>query len=305
VIIVRSYGLVKCLAGCAILLSLVGCNAQRAQSDDAPLFVQSFVLNKTDLAPQGQLNDLTLGTYNVHGLSDVQALHDDLEALSFVNVWAFQEVKARLDGQGATDSAQVPPELIHNFTAILPSGTWYGVYVPLNQRDGLWEGQAIVSRWPIAKVDVWPLERTGRKRRIALCAWLDTPLGNIPFINTDHETAWAGIGPDDRAKQVASLVLKLTRETPPAGIVVGDFNTSGDWLGMGAKREIAALVESMDKAGFIPARPDPDAITFHAGLLDLSLDHVFLKNMSCDHQEIYRGKGSDHFPVWCHISKVR
>lgn len=244
---------------------------------------------------------LTFGTYNLHGMSEPRCLRSDLEVLSFVNTWAFQEVGTT----GEDESSLVTPELLQTFRDILPAGEWYGVYVPVNRCGRTWEGQAVVSRWPIQSFEVWELESTGRKHRVALAARLGTPHGPVTFVNTDHETAFLGIGPKDRAKQVRSLVRNLENDRSSMAIVTGDFNTSGMWLGIGATREIATLSDCMSEAGFVSMGAGSAEITFHAWPVYLCLDHMFLRNMASVAWGVYRGKGSDHYPLWCHAMDVR
>ena len=267
------------------------------------LAVLPFGTENPSVAGPKSLSDLTFGTYNVQGLSSVRRLREDLAALSFVNAWSFQEVEADVEG-AVEQSERVPPELRQRFSDILPEGSWYGVYLPLNGRGGTWEGQAIVSRWPIVQAEVWPLEATGRKRRVALVAWLDTPAGIVRLVNTAHETAMTGIGPEDRAKQVSSLVENLTKDRASLAIVAGDFSTSGNWIGSGARGEIATLSEWMDKAGFVQVSSGRNETTYHAWPWYLSRDHIFLRDMACVEGGVYPGRASDHYPVWCRAVKA-
>jgi endonuclease/exonuclease/phosphatase family metal-dependent hydrolase len=287
-------------AGVVSLLMVGGCGELQTNTRMAVL---PFGAENPSVAGPKSLSDLTFGTYNVQGLSSVRRLKEDLAALSFVNAWSFQEVEA--DVEGAVEQAdKVTPELRQRFNDIMPEGSWYGVYVPLNGRGGTWEGQAIVSRWPIVRAEVWPLEATGGKRRVALCAWLDTPAGTVRLVNTAHEAGSTGIGPEDRAKQVSGLVENLTKERASMTIVAGDFNTSGGWLGRGARGEIATLQEWMDKAGFAQVSSGRNETTFHAWPWYLSMDHIFLRDMACVEGGVYQGRASDHYPVWCRAVKA-
>jgi endonuclease/exonuclease/phosphatase family metal-dependent hydrolase len=213
-----------------------------------------------------------------------------------------QEVETTDDGE-PWDQPSPNEALLRRFRGILPPGTWHGVYAPVNHAGNTWEGQAIVSRWPIQKTEVWDLERSGRKRRVALAAWLATPNGPLLFINTDHETSLVQTGPQDRARQVRSLLLRLVNHRDLPCILVGDFNTSG-WLGMDAASEIAALRSSLGDIGFAPHSETFNETTFHSWPLSLSLDHMFGRRVTCSEWGVHPTEGSDHYVLWGRFEKL-
>lgn len=89
-------------------------------------------------------------------------------------------------------------------------------------------GNAVLSRWPIAARDVFPLPTAGTdERRSALLAWIASPHGKVPFFVTHLN--WKLHDGATREAQVAALAEIVMREAPvridaPPPILVGDFN---------------------------------------------------------------------------------
>jgi endonuclease/exonuclease/phosphatase family metal-dependent hydrolase len=89
-------------------------------------------------------------------------------------------------------------------------------------------GNAVLSRWPIARTHVFPLPNGGTdERRSLVLAEIDSPHGKIPFFVTHlnwklHESAV-------REQQVLEVAERVKAESPIEGlppILVGDFNAS-------------------------------------------------------------------------------
>lgn len=291
---------IPALTGCGSLSPFVPDPAQKGG-------ILVFEIRSPENAAPANEDVLMVSTYNVYGLSDIEGVREDISGLSSVNVWVFQEVNlaAASAAEDAGDARINPPNSIEGLHAILPAGNWHVVFVPVNVASGAgsvwWEGQAVASRFPVARVDLWDLERSGTKHRVAVCAWLDTPQGSVLVVNTDHEVG-VRLGPDDREKQVRSLLRKLSKIPHHVPVVVaGDFNTGGDVLaGLSSQDEIACLNHRMSQAGFsvLPGIPD-DFITFRQFLFARHLDHLFFKGLTMKEWGIAeQAKGSDHFPHW-------
>lgn len=92
--------------------------------------------------------------------------------------------------------------------------------------DGEQFGNAVLSRFPIRRSQVFPLPDCGtNQRRAALFAECDSPAGVIPFFVTHLN--WRFHEGVVREAQVVELAAKIKAHAPIAGIppiVVGDFN---------------------------------------------------------------------------------
>src|SRR4051794_32877943 len=66
-------------------------------------------------------DDLTLATYNVHGLLKRDVIRDDMSRLDRVTIWCLQEMPY-------VDGSEVE--------AILPPGPWHVATIPLNREAG-------------------------------------------------------------------------------------------------------------------------------------------------------------------------
>ncbi len=89
-------------------------------------------------------------------------------------------------------------------------------------------GNAILSRWPIARTLVFGLPGTD-EHRCLVHAEIDSPVGKIPFFSTHLN--WKFDESSIRQLQVQSLVRFVAANAPPAhypAIVVGDFNSEPD-----------------------------------------------------------------------------
>jgi endonuclease/exonuclease/phosphatase family metal-dependent hydrolase len=96
--------------------------------------------------------------------------------------------------------------------------------------DGVRFGNAVLSRWPIARSRVFPLP-TGKtdEHRSLLLAEITSPHGSIPFFVTHLN--WRLHHGAVREEQVLAVAAYVKREAPIAGlppILVGDFNAEPD-----------------------------------------------------------------------------
>ncbi|HEY8088469.1 MAG TPA: endonuclease/exonuclease/phosphatase family protein, partial [Polyangiaceae bacterium] len=93
-------------------------------------------------------------------------------------------------------------------------------------REQRWYGNAVLSRWPIARSEVVELPRVGTdERRCLLFAEIDSPHGRIPFFVTHLN--WKFDDGHVREAQVREIVKQVDALAPPGAfpaILVGDFN---------------------------------------------------------------------------------
>ncbi len=89
-------------------------------------------------------------------------------------------------------------------------------------------GNAVLSRWPIARTSVFGLPGTDEKR-CAVLAQIDAPSGTVPFVSTHLN--WRLDEGHVRQQQVRALTSYVAANTAADGyppIVVGDFNAEPD-----------------------------------------------------------------------------
>jgi endonuclease/exonuclease/phosphatase family metal-dependent hydrolase len=115
--------------------------------------------------------------------------------------------------------------------ALVSEGLGYHIAWGLaSENHGFPTGNAILSRWPIARTEVIPLPDGGSdEHRSIVFAELDSPYGKVPVFCT-HLT-WKFHHGHIRVMQVKALAEAVARLAPIAGfppVVVGDFNAEPD-----------------------------------------------------------------------------
>jgi endonuclease/exonuclease/phosphatase family metal-dependent hydrolase len=131
------------------------------------------------------------------------------------DVLALQEVVQLARGEGdGLDQA-----------AVIAEG--FGYHVAYGRsRDERWYGNAILSRWPIARTHVYELPRVGTdERRSLLFAEIDAPFGKLPFYCTHLN--WKLDEGHVRSAQVREVVDRLQALAKPdhfPAVLAGDFN---------------------------------------------------------------------------------
>jgi len=205
--------------------------------------------------------------------SGVAALAPDLVGL--------QEV-VRLDageGDGLDQAAAIAEGLGYSWA--------YG-----RARDERYYGNAVLSRWPIARSHVYELPRGGTdERRTLLFAEIESPFGAIPFFVTHLN--WKFDDGHVRAAQIFELVLRvgsLAKDGAFPAVVVGDFNAEPDadeirfmrgltsLGGAGSGRvyfQDAFAVAGDGSPGFTYARSNPFAAPLREP--DRRIDYVFVR----------------------------
>ena len=114
-----------------------------------------------------------------------------------------------------------------NFAAILAAELGYQhVYAPAKDMDGVRQGNAILSRWPINRHEILQLygQQGAEENRVAIFAEIDGPRGRLPMFCTHLN--WKQHHSHIRQRQVADLAGFVAQhhsgDLPP--IVCGDFN---------------------------------------------------------------------------------
>lgn len=235
-------------------------------------------------------NHFTVGSYNLFGLKNERELKNDLNTLSNVQIWAFQEVED-------TYSGRVEERILN----LLPPGKWYIFTQKVNivdEKKGLWEGLVIASRFPFESSEIIPLNHSNEKDRVALIANFKTESGETFFFtNTDHEVSLFSTDFYDRKKQLQSLVDHF-KQTNAIGVITGDFNTTG------RQDEIDKTEDVLSEADFVRSKPfDSDPYTFKKFVIKEELDHFFSRGVTTSPRYRYTERqGSDHFPVYIDIN---
>lgn len=165
------------------------------------------------------------------------------------------------------------------------------VYYPGSVQHGRDFGNAVLSRWPIvddAKLILPHKSPADGRLRIAVCARLQTPFGDVRAYSIHTETPW--LGPRARLDQ-ARAVLEDARTSDLPTIIAGDFNT-GD---PGALDETIGLHAS---EGFVWASRE-------AGDSLGTLDSTFVRHWAPLGSGTARTQASDHRPLWVDVELIR
>jgi endonuclease/exonuclease/phosphatase family metal-dependent hydrolase len=109
--------------------------------------------------------------------------------------------------------------------AVAPAG-YHVAYA--RAHDERWYGNAVVSRWPIARAEAFELPRCGTdERRTLLFADVQAPFGRLPFFVTHLN--WRFEDGHVRAVQLREITARIDALVPREGggypaVLVGDFN---------------------------------------------------------------------------------
>ena len=116
-------------------------------------------------------------------------------------------------------------DALHQGTAIA-EGNGYEVAFGASHGEGFSFGNAILSRWPIRRSEVFILPSgEGAEPRSVLFAELDSPVGLLPVFVT--HLAWRLHEGAVRQAQVLAVADKIAELAPPTGLpalLMGDFN---------------------------------------------------------------------------------
>jgi endonuclease/exonuclease/phosphatase family metal-dependent hydrolase len=170
------------------------------------------------------------------------------------------------------------------------------VYYPvsIHAKHGKDFGNAVLSKWPIRRY--WKVilphgDPVRDARRMATAAEIE--IGGRSVAVYSAHTALPWLAAEERSAQLDSLARWAAR-APDCVIVGGDFNTE-------TSRAVARLEEILAGADLNRATAGIGS-TRRAdlpGLLDLELDHIFVKGFRVTARgKVETAAASDHLPVW-------
>jgi endonuclease/exonuclease/phosphatase family metal-dependent hydrolase len=184
--------------------------------------------------------------------------------------------------------------------SIAREGKFNFVYFPasLHGKHDRDFGNAILSRWPIRdeqKIILPHVQPISKQLRIATAATVVIDTTRIRVYSVHTETSWLGI--DERIEQMDSILASVPAEFEHI-VIGGDFNT----VSAGTIRRVE---QRFTDAGFTRASRGVDFTATEGpfGLLELDLDHIFVKGF----RVLSVGAGektevSDHLPLWLILS---
>jgi endonuclease/exonuclease/phosphatase family metal-dependent hydrolase len=206
---------------------------------------------------------LRVMTYNIHiakgldGKADLARIAAVIKAAD-PDVVALQEVDVRTNRSG-TD--------LHQLEALAKLTGLHGQFGKARDFDGGEYGQAILSRQPIEKLEVFKLPgKDSQEERVALLTTIKQPrpLPDLLFVGTHLHH----IGEDQRLPQAAALAKRLEPAAEHSGsavIVAGDMNAKP------GGEVMTLLLSKFDDTG------DPAKLTFPADKPDRNIDYVLLR----------------------------
>ena len=262
----------------ATVLTLVICAGCAARPADRSSIVPRLLVidPAATTIPHAPGDELTVATYNVHGLRDRDGVRRDLASMDDVDVWCFQEF---------------PPSA--RLEEIVTLGRWHAAIAEVNPG----EAQVIASRLPLTDVGVWPLDDRGAKRRAALVARASVSGRSVLVVNTDHEPSFFALR-DGNTFQTRRLAERLRAGGPEPTVVGGDFNCAGSlWRFRGNDAHVARVDSTLNEVGFVA--PAAREATYRWGLIRSRVDRVYARGLvPLDEGVASDARGSDHRPAW-------
>jgi endonuclease/exonuclease/phosphatase family metal-dependent hydrolase len=227
------------------------------------------------------------------------------------DVLGLQEV---LSGEGVDQAAEIA------------AGFGYHVAFGSSRADPIRLGNAVLSRYPIVRTEVFPLPNGGTtERRSLMLAELDAPFGRVPFFTTHlnwklHE----GHVREEQVRFVAAKIKSLASIDGFPPIVVGDFNAEPDsdevrfmrgLCGLGGKRVyFADCFGTVGEGRGITFSPATNPFAGETHEPERRIDYVFVRGPDtrvrgkplaarlCFDQRVNGVFPSDHFGVIAEIS---
>jgi len=242
-------------------------------------------------------------SYSGNYADGVPEFEGTLRAVSYNIQWA-EELDAAVDELGSMNDLKDADVILLQETHTSAADSIarrlnynYVFYPTAMYRKSLEFGNAILSRWPIK--DHWkvvlPHENPLRKmHRIAVLSVLEVGGSDVLVGNVHTHTLL--FGNEVRLDQMEHVADNIDGKYS-FGIIGGDFNTDSGYI----VREMERIFR---KSGFVRATCDigPTHKQGLLGLVDLELDHLFVKGM----EVVCAGKvedaaASDHLPIWLSV----
>jgi phospholipase D1/2 len=229
---------------------------------------------------------LRVASYNVHGFVGTDGARD-------VKRVAERILQIDADGVGlqevpferTADGELAPLRLLEQ----LPG--YRGVCAPIERHDGLWHGNAFVTRHENGKFEAINLSYSQREPRTALEVELSVAGRNCRIITTH-----LGLRPVERRHQVRALLEHLARAPDALTVLLGDFN---EWFLAG--RPLRWLERYFGRSRALPTFPSRWPV--------LALDRIWVHpHAHLLESRVLRGAAyriaSDHLPLVAELSWV-
>jgi endonuclease/exonuclease/phosphatase family metal-dependent hydrolase len=223
-------------------------------------------------------------TWNIRGgkgMDGVRSLGRIVEALRDLDadIVCLQEVHRFLPGGAMEDQPA-------GLAKALGARVAYSSALRLSKRFGL----AILSRWPIERIEVHRLpndrERRSRpglwlERRICQEAVISSPEGPLTVLNTH----WS-LSADDRM-EASKTISGLIRACAGPLLLCGDLNARPDAL------EVARLLSE----GLTDSGAGRNQMTYPADRATARIDYIWCRGISATNISTPELSGSDHLPI--------
>jgi endonuclease/exonuclease/phosphatase family metal-dependent hydrolase len=239
---------------------------------------------------------LRVVSLNMAGVTDVHAVWRDIDRIPDtlkIDLFVLQEVSGSADG-----STSMAKEMGKHYAM----NYMFKAADPI--KDGLMEGLAVVSRYPIHDMEIIQLQHINlhfkSRDRIAMAVTLDAPTGPIRLINVhlDSRINWK-----QRMEQLKPVLEAADKEKLPV-MLAGDFNTEPIlWVGhtvpiVKGQNQVTPLETLMTSHHF--TTPFGAEATFP--LLHQKLDWIFLKGLKVTHSGVTPIASSDHNAIWIRLA---
>ena len=229
---------------------------------------------------------VAVATYNIrgaHGLDYVFDIDRTAAAITRLNAEtvALNEVDNLTDRCGNLD-----------ITAMLGERTplKYHFFIPAFKLPGGMYGSALLSRYPIEPVEVFPIPDNDDETRAAGLVRIAAP---VPYYVVVTHYPYEDNLNDRRVTATEKIAEKLSEHNAFPAIVMGDLNVSPDAPPIQRFRELGFKV-SNDAA--------PDELTYPADKPDQMIDYIIFYPADAveiiDHGVAFEPEASDHRPVF-------
>lgn len=286
----------------ALLVLAAGCIEV---TDDGGPWEDSSTATDMEIGPEPVLRaqpgcTVRIASWNLHKLPDPKDLlehYNDSKELAKADVILVQETSA-WPGEAASRTAQIAEQMgmtwAHSPIRLLP--------------DGVMQGNAILSRYPLDRIAVKRLPFIKQlyhdQDRGALAADVVVGDSRVRVVSVHLDVR---IQPSDRIRQLDPAVTDMDDRA----VVGGDLNTAPwQWVGalvpitsteavVGMKQ--AAIIDDFMKSRDYESALSPDENTFTAPGFSMRLDNLYARSVPILGAGVERIGGSDHYPIYVDI----